>query len=320
MLWIGHVALAPAPAMAPTQPPTVGKARRRRTSTLRRTRPTPQVVVVRRPGLRPYQQLAEEFRGHVRAVVELRGARRKGKAALLSWLRGRQPDLVLAVGQLAYEQLRELRGVPLLYTYVYHRQRLDHHGIHVRIPPHRGLSALLLARPKAKRIALLCSPTTRWLATAAQAQAKRRGIRLDVIVAASPARAISRLHYLPKGIQGLWLPADLEVLSPQVLQVAIGIQFRRRIPLLAASRQHVSAGALVALDYSPTQLGQRSARLANQLLQPRRKRRRRRRGSLRISRGPFGKTTPRLTLNVQTARRIGVDAKALRALASEVVH
>jgi hypothetical protein len=279
------------------------------------------VVVVRRPGLRPYQQLAEEFREHVRAIVQLKSTdNRRGR--LLSWLQARQPDLVLAVGQRAYDLLRGVPKLKLIHAYVYHRQRLAHRGVHVRVPPRRALQAFRLVRPGLKRLVVLASRKSRWLLGAARLEAKRLGIKLDILYARSPARAVSKLSRLPREAQGLWLFTDLAVLSPQVLQVAIGLQFRRRLPLLAATRQHVNGGALFALDYSPTTVGQQAAVLAEQLLQRRKRRRRKRPRGARVvvGTGPYGAKAPRLTINAQTARRIGVSLKKLRPAATEVLH
>ncbi len=311
LAWLGGVIGAPGPI-------AMGSLRRP-------ARRTPLVVVVRRPGLRPYQQVAEEFREHVRAIVQVRStANRSG--ALLRFLEARQPDLVLAVGQRAYDLLRGVPKLPLIHAYVYHRQRIEHSGVHVRVAPSRVISAFRLAKPTLKHLTVLASKRSRWLIDAARLAARRARVGLDVLYARSPARAVSRLSRLPPTAEGLWLFPDLAVLSPQVLQVAIGLQFRRRMPLLATTRQHVAGGALFALDYGPTVVGRQAAALAEGLLQRRPMRRRakrsgrRHRATLRIGEGPYGAKAPRLTVNAQTAKRIGVSLARLRAGATEVLH
>jgi len=287
-------------------------------------RRTPLVVVVRRLGLKPYEQVAEELRSRVRAVVRMAPARKGARKGLLDWLRKIRPDLTLAIGQRAYDMLRDARLSPMIYTYVFHRQRISHRGVPVRVPPKRAIDALLAARPGLRRAAVLCSPSTLWLVEAARTLAKRRKLLLIPLVARSPAAALSALRTLDHRIKALWMIADLNVLSRQVLQYAIGLQFRRRMPLLAASRSHIAAGALCSVDYDPIVLGQRAARLATSILAKRRPRRRRRRkdgrATLRIGASPYGGDATRLTANGGTALRIGADLARLRAAGAEVVH
>lgn len=301
---------------------------------------TPLVVVVRRPGLRPYQLLAEEFGDHVRALVRVVAARKAGGPSLRRWLLRSKPDLVLAVGQLAYDLIRHptSRGPaapadwrpPLLYAFVYHRQAAADRGIPARIAPSHVLQALRAARPRLRRVAALCSPDTKWLVDAAASHGSALSLVVEPLVARSPAGAIAQLRRLHRGVEALWLLTDLKLLSPQVLQYAIALQFRRRIPLLTASRHHVARGALLALDYDPALLGREAAVLANRLLghsarhKPPRKApaspRRAINARLRVLAGPYGSATPRLTVNAATAKRIGVGLSELRHAGAEMLH
>lgn len=303
---------------------------------------TPLVVVVRRPGLRPYQLLAEEFGDHVRALVRVVAARKAGGPSLRRWLQHSKPDLVLAIGQLAYDLLRRptprgpalplSRRPPLLYAFVYHRQATTDQGIPARIAPSHLLQALRAARPRLRRVAALCSPDTKWLVDAAASHGSALSLVVEPLVARSPAGAIAQLRRLDRGVEALWLLTDLKLLSPQVLQYAIALQFRRRIPLLTASRHHAARGALLALDYDPALLGRQAAELVNHLLghsarrkplrnvAPTGRRRAITNARLQVLAGPYGSATPRLTVNAATAQRIGVGLSELRRAGAEMLH
>jgi len=93
-----------------------------------------------------------------------------------------------------------------------------------------------------------------------------------------------------------------------VVQYALGIQFRRHVPLMGATRRQVQQGALFAVDYDPHAVGEQAALIANHLLA-----------------GAKGAPTlaparPRLSVNRATAHSLRVDSSAFRALGAELVE
>lgn len=272
------------------------------------------VALVRRPGCREYEKVAEEFKGRVRAAVWLLSPQR-GLGTQLARL---DPHLVLLVGQSAYDQVREA-GIlaprsgsrPLLmHTLVFHG--LLHGPREVALParasPSEVLAAFRLARPGLRRVAVLYGPRSRDAMDGARTAASELGFTLYPIEAPSPTRAIGLLRRMNHQARGLWLLTDLDLLTPQVLQYALGIQFRRKVLLMGATRRHAEHGALLALDYEPNSLGREAADIANQLLAgvPRR----------RIT--VVGATT-RLCVNQGTARTLRVPLSRLKAAGAEMV-
>ena len=265
----------------------------------------------------------------MRAAVRVLGVptRRESRARLRLWLRESKPDLVFTIGQAAYDMARDVEVAgELLYALVYQHQKPAHHAIKTTVPPQAALSAFAAARPTGKRIAVLFGSATSPEYQAAVYAASQLALSLVPLRAKSPAHALTLLRRLPRDVAGLWLLPDLQVLTPQVFQYAIAIQVRRRMPLMGATRHHVTRGALFALDYDPTAIGQRASKLAARLLRDGKRRQSRRwlarQRAKKAHRNTvtLGSTKPRLTVNKATAARIGVRLGALRQLATEVIQ
>jgi ABC-type uncharacterized transport system substrate-binding protein len=219
--------------------------------------------------------------------------------------------LIVAVGQTAYDELRELKKPrsPILHLMVYRDvlERANHLAIPSRVPPARILKAFRLAHKGLRRVSILHGPSSRAAREAAEAAALELDFELDVQEANSPAQAVRRLRRLSRKAEGLWLPVDLEILTPQVLQYALGLQFRRRVVLMGATRRHAEQGALLALDYEPHSLGQRAARIANRYL----------------AGHQDPELTPgsvRLSVNRGTAQTLKISTAAFRAAGAEFVQ
>jgi hypothetical protein len=262
------------------------------------------VVIVRRPGLRIYEEVTEEFRGRVGGSVRVVAPAGESGRSASEWIAALQPQLVLAVGQSAYDPLRRLQ-IPVVVTLAYHRLNSSHVILPGQPPPDQVLRAFRLARPELGAVGVLHGPDTAGYVATARAAAKQLHMSLHSLLAGSPERAISRLR-TAGAVQGLWLLADVDVLHPQVFQYALGLQFRHRVPVMGATRRHAAQGALFALDYAPASLGQQAAVAANQIL------------AGLDPRSTSAAVQPRLSLNLSSARRIAADVTVLRRHAEEV--
>lgn len=266
------------------------------------TRQAHRVAVVRKPGCKTYEKVIEEFRGRVRGIVRVVSASPGQRAQLLSWLSRYSPHLVLTVGQTAYDILRDADVEPLIHAMVFHRLTPRHAGVRGRVPPDQVLAAFRRANPSIRTIAALHGSLTTSEMERAHVAAIARGIKLVRLRASSPPHAITLLRRIKTTVQGIWLMTDLEILTPQVVQYALGIQFRRRLPLMGATRKHVRQGALFALDYSPNDTGRQCAAVANRMLTTPRAHDRATTTTLKA----------RLSVNRSTAQSIGVPLARLR--------
>ena len=273
-----------------------------------------EVVLVKRAGVMAYEEVAEAFREgcRVRARVfnvgeDIAGTVKFGAS-----------QLVITVGQEAFDAVRAAPG-RLIATLAFHVPE------HVLGPPAAPAPELILqllarARPGLKIVGAVHGPRSRDTWKAAREAAARLGIELRGEEVPDGPAAVRAIRAMVDGVQALWLPGDLDAVTPQVFQFALRLQIERGIPVAAATRQQVHSGALLAVDFNPRDAGQSAADLANRILD---------------GRGPSGgdshdrrgaeKEDPldllsgaRMTVNASVARRLGVDLSALERLGARV--
>lgn len=269
--------------------------------------PLPRVLVIRRAGLLTYEQVTEEFRSRVRAAVRVLDTQETDRPSLLAWLPSFHPAAILAVGESANELTRGANPCPVISALVYDEPLPPGAAVSTGISPELALNAFRTARPGIRLVALLYGPRTASLVPAVITSAARAGVSVSAQSASSPQQAVSRLRALSGEVQGLWLLTDLALLEPQVFHYALVLQFRRRVPLLGATRRHAAQGALFSLDHSPQLVGERAAALVNHVLAD---------GQPLIT-VPL---RPELTVNLSTARRLGADLDGLRRVAAQMVQ
>lgn len=270
----------------------------------------PLVVVIRRPGLRTYEKIVEEFKSGVRAAVQVVALRSDNESELLEWLEHTKPELLFVIGQLAYRALEKRMGQqPVIHALVSRPPLKGQYGLSKAPPARDVFNAFRTARPKIRKIAILHGvPASEDLDETLRV-AKKLQIEIQPLAARSPAEAIQLLRRHAKNFEGLWLLPDVSILTPQVFLYAIGLQFRRRVILMGATRPHVNKGALFAIDHNPHLLGRRAATVANRLL-----------AAQRVTHPEtLGGVSYRLTVNRFTAARIKVAMAPLRKIATDVV-
>lgn len=273
-------------------------------------------VVLHRRGLAVYEEIAQSFRARLRTPVKVVALSGDLTTLAIPRVRALRPDLVFALGQSAYDLARTARLRPLVYAYVFRDGMSVDFGIHVQVRPDHVLETLKGLQPRAKQLALLYGPSTAWIAEAARVYAKQAHLEIHPLQATGTRNALSKLRRLPNTADALWLVADLDLMSEQVVRYAIALQFRRRMPLIAPSQQHVQRGALVSLDYAPDQIAQQATRVASRLLLKTRGPQRARelaRWASRSSR--WGRGPARISVNALTAERIDI---ALTRMAERV--
>ncbi|MCB9555105.1 MAG: hypothetical protein H6707_03300 [Deltaproteobacteria bacterium] len=232
------------------------------------TRNTPLVGVFRRPNIRVYEQVAEEFRAQLRAEVRILDVTaRPNNAALTQWIADNRPDLLFAVGQTAYDFLRQQpKRAPIICSLVLHRIRPSDHCIDSHVPAQSYIALARALLPSLRRLAILHGKPTASQANSLARQAQRDGLLVTLIAADNDRQAISLLAKLPRQTQALMLLPDLSILSSPVFQFALELQFRRGTALLGASRRQVQLGAAAAIEPVPVVLGRQAATLARRLL------------------------------------------------------
>lgn len=264
-----------------------------------------EVVLVKRGGVTAYEEASEEFSESCR--VHLRVVSFGDEGVTVESARLKPSQLVVTVGQEALDALAK-GGLQIIPTLAFHTAGLI--GPPAVPPADLLLRILLTARPGTREVVTVYGPRSEATFQAAHRAAERIGISLRGERVSSGPEAVRKLHALVEGpAHAIWLPGDTDVVTPQVFRYALQLQLERGLPLLAATRQQVHAGALLAVDFSPRSAGRAAAELANRILegQPATERR-----EVELHGGA------RISVNAQVARRLGINPEPLRRLGASV--
>jgi hypothetical protein len=265
-----------------------------------------EVVVVKRTGVTAYEEASEEFSEHCRVRAKVVSFGDEGPGNIRQQLRRGQ--LVVTVGQEAFDAVADTgaRTIPAL---AFHAPSSA--GPPALAPPELLLRALRVARPQTRVVGVVHGPRSQATVAAAMRAAERLGLVIRARRAESGPEAVRRLRELVDGredpgppIGAIWLPGDTDVVTPQLFQYALQLQLERGLPLVAATRQQVHAGAFLAVDFSPRAAGRAAAELTNRLLE----------GQSLASRDLELHGGARISVNRHVAGRLGISDATLGEL------
>lgn len=271
----------------------------------------PVVTLLRREGFAEYEAFVASFRGRLRADTRVLAVRPDNGPSLIDYLRAARPALVVAVGEAAYRLALRAGVGPLLTVYVVDGALPEDQAVAAPVAPEQVLATLAALRPEAHTLGVLSGPTPAPAAfeRSLARELRRRALRLVRLTGPSGAEAMRQLRREAGHLDAIWLLPSPESLTSRLVRYAIALQLHRRIPLIGVTRQHVRAGALFALDFTPEQLALAASEQANAVLTrgaaadgPRA-----RPASAGTAHRPAGPGTPRLTINALTAARLSVD-------------
>ncbi len=262
-----------------------------------------QVVVVKRAGVMAYEEVAEEFGDRCRVHVRVVSFGDEG----LHGARFGADELVVTVGQEALDAVRGQRA-RIIPTLAFNASP-DLVGPPASPHPELTLKLLALAKPgRIHVIGVVFGNRSAALIATAEHAAARLGLQLIAKRVADGPEAVRALHELSARVDALWLPGDSDVVTPQVFQYALKLQLERGLPLIAATRQQVHSGALMAADFSARASGRIAADLANRYLD-----------GLSVDPAQLDLYSgARLTVNATVAQRLGADLPALSRMGARL--
>ncbi len=268
--------------------------------------PPREVVLLKRAGVTAYEEVSEEFGDRCRVRAKVVSFGDEGAAGVRDHIS--RSDLVVTVGQEALDAVVGL-AAKVIPTLAFHTPR-GLVGPPAAPTPELILKVLSMARPGIKVVGAVYGPRSEQAAQATAEAARRLGLTLLARRVSSGPEAVRGLHQLAeRKIDAIWLPGDTDVITPQVFQYALRLQLGSGLPVVAATRQQVHSGALVAVDFSPRAAGRAAADLANRLLDGK-----------NIVDGTevdlYGGA--RITVNALAARRLGIDAEPLLKMGAKV--
>lgn len=230
---------------------------------------TAQVVLVRLSDSSLHKTAEAAFRGGFSGTVRTVGAS-PTLAATLQQARAEGARLIVALGSDAAHQVAAANvGLPVLVA-LDPTTLAPPAGTTVLFPyadPAAQLRVLREALPKAKRVGLLYNPQlSKDIATRYSEAATRAGLTVSR-AEVTDARTVAPLaRALLSRVDVLWLLPDATVVTSETFPFLVQRSFEVKVPLVGFSESLCRAGALLALEVSPTELGQRAASAAQRLL------------------------------------------------------
>jgi hypothetical protein len=260
------------------------------------------VVVIRHPGVPAYQEIFDEFSERCRLSTRVLPVETVGDITLDEQIGTARVLVTLGQDALDATSRRPEQKIAMLAAYPTDR---------VITAPTTGtpaeiLRALRIAMPSVQTIGVLAGPRQdAWLQRVTDT-AKRSNLTLVVERPTDGPSAVRALRKIANRVDAVWLPADPDVVSVQVFRYALQLQQERQLPLIAATRQQVHSGALLAVDYAPRALGRAAADVINRWVEH------------PLQEPVFPTLSSTITVNRRAAHRLAADMPALVAIGARL--
>ena len=291
-----------------------------------------EVVLVKSTNVTAFEAVAEEFADHCRVrarVVKLDD--RTDLGALRAGLQA--DDVVVAIGDRALAAVAggPARVVSLLALGAVAPSETPGQVVVVDPPPSFSvvMRALRELRPRGRRlrVGVIFGAATAALVAQARldvaADAAANDMTTDVdrtrdslqgavdlieIRASDGPEAVRALERAALTLDVLWLTPDPHILTTQLFQYALALEIKYGLPVIAATRQQVLSGALIAYDTDTDVSGQQAAEIVHQLLAGADA------AELAAKQHPVG----RIVVNGAVARRLGLDLHTLTRVGARI--
>lgn len=267
------------------------------------------VVAVKSFDIKPFNQAIQGFRNScgcsLKEILLSEGEETKVKNEILK----ERPRVVFAVGAGALALVKDIEGLPVIYTMVSNPQAAAAQneniaGISIDVPPERVFSELRRLIPDVKRVGLLYdSRKTSFMVRDIIKAAKTRGITIVEGTVSSPRSVISKINAMKNKIDVFWMLPDSTVIVPETVEYMLLFSLENSIPVITFAEKYVEMGALMSLSINPLDAGKHAGEMARKVINGE--------GAGDISKNGPAKVS--MTINSSVARNLGVT------LSNEVV-
>lgn len=186
-------------------------------------------------------------------------------------------------------------------------------GLRMEVSPDAQLGSFRRVHANMKRVGVIYQPRA---SAAYLAEAERIAGGLGITLTARPvndAREVrSAITELAGNIDALWLFPDPQLITPDMFNFLLVFTLERKLPLLGFLDSFTRAGALASMAPDYKAIGQRAARLAGELAA--------RPPEARLPVPPMVGSPGTLSINLKTARQLGIDVPADVAAAANQVY
>ncbi len=230
------------------------------------------IVAVKSIPVKPYEDALKGFRAGCSCRIIEFVASEMVAEEIVSQIRQRRPDLILAIGMDALMKTKRIRDIPIVYLMVANPQSVvggedNIAGVSMDIAPEKQFQSLQKILPEAKRVGILFNPgKTAALVKKAQSAAAETGIKLLTKEIQSPKEVPSALLTLKGKIDVFWMIPDSLVVTTETTESLLLFSVENRVPILTFSEKYVEMGALLSVGIDPHDIGRQVSDIAKKIL------------------------------------------------------
>ncbi|MBF0564868.1 MAG: hypothetical protein HQK89_06465 [Nitrospirae bacterium] len=228
-----------------------------------------EVVVVEGSAFKAYEEALQGFtrncKCNIKEIITLDASRTEPRSRILK----AKPDLVLAIGQEALVQVKEISEVPVVYIMalfpgIIPLKADNITGVSMFISPETQLSILVDVFPSMRSIGLLYTPDeSKVLAARAESAALRKGIKFFKREIRSKKEIFPALEDIRFKIDAYWILPDKNLVNAEMIEILSVFSMENKIPLLSFTDQHLKFGAAISINVDPFAMGIQAAEIIN---------------------------------------------------------
>lgn len=273
-------------------------------------------VVIKSQNLSAYNEVVKGFQDEcsknnitIKSLYDLDGKMKVGQKIVRKVMMKEKPDIILAIGVLATTVVKEnIEDVPIVFCMVINHERFQLSepnitGISTEIAIEDQLKGFQSILEQFKNLGVIYDPSkTGNIIAAAENKIENADINLVKYEVSSSKEVSDAMENLIGKIDALWLLPDSTVVTKKSFDFIKSTALKNRIPLLCTSDVFVKAGALAAVSSDHKDVGRQAAGLAGKILEL-------------PTPGSLGIVYPanfRLTVNIDTAEKLGLKLKAIQ--------
>lgn len=283
------------------------------------------VIIIRSQQIKAYNKVIEGFEREckernifIEGIFDLKGDVEEGKKIIQSIKANKQkPDLILAVGIHAAALSKiQFTNIPIIYCMVINHERFDLQGdnitgISTEVPVEDQFAFLKEILGTVRNVGVIYDPLkNRNIISKAIIVAKKFKFNLIKAEITSNKEVTSALKKIANKIDVLWIVPDSTVITRSSLGVILETALECHLPTFCTSSSIVKKGAMASISPDYTDIGIKVARMAQTLLN----------SSTVISLGIQQPDKFKLLLNIQTAKKVGIDISSIKLRPNVVLY
>ncbi|MDY6863928.1 MAG: ABC transporter substrate-binding protein [Thermodesulfobacteriota bacterium] len=231
-----------------------------------------EVLAVQSISVKPYDEAIEGFKSACDVKINRLFTKGLEGADVARKINRIKPEIVLAVGSDALQQVKRIKNIPVVYLMVLNPQSIlsgekNITGVSMNIPQKTQLVALFNTRPFIKNIGLLYDPErTGHIVDEAKDAAGEIGIKLITQEVHNSKEVTSLIMNMKGKIDAFWMVPDITVITPETVEFLLLFSLNNGIPILSFSKKYVEMGALMSIGIDAFDIGMQAGEMCKNIL------------------------------------------------------